>query len=355
MHRKVSAIPEGQLQSFKWDLKTCLSDELVLLINKILETQVNITTISLLTDNDCVASSPRRPSCILNLAQLSKLQSLSWRGLKDHTDFESVKRFIAAHGAQLKTLHLDLIGWDSARLTWTEGHQKISSTDTWLPHNFFAQYVLGLQHSGVPCTLLPALQHLFLSQVAFTSMEVELVGALNIGRLQALQLVNCPGTFHFLRQIVRSGVPLRLKLLELTFNPEKLNQITDESQDNIAETVEALLKAFSSLTDLYLMLPTNAWDTLCKSAMHHKSLKRLITHWLVSTDWGSYSEGELFGPPERPCTISYYPGLEFLGVSTCIEDFDYKVPPTRYPLSHFQYLPLISYSHIDLKCRQKLT
>ncbi|PYH39375.1 uncharacterized protein BO87DRAFT_403272 [Aspergillus neoniger CBS 115656] len=321
MQGMASGIPQGQLQSFRWDLKACLSDEVVPLIHRFLETQKNITTISLLTDSDCAVAKIQQASCVINLVQLSKLQSLSWRGLKRFVDFDSVRQFIAARGAQLKALHLDLVGWDSARLAWEEGFRKLPALNIWMPQNFFAQCVLGLPLIERPIPLLTALERLTLSQVSFSPMKVQLVGALNVERLQAMQLINCPGTFRFLRQIVRSRVPLRLKLLELTFNPEKLNQITDESQDNVNDTVKTFLGAFSGLTDLYLMLPAVSWDDICQSMLHHKpTLKRLVTHSLVNAEYGHYGDGDLFGSLEFRPSISHDPGLEFLGVSTCIED-----------------------------------
>ncbi|RDK45974.1 hypothetical protein M752DRAFT_95616 [Aspergillus phoenicis ATCC 13157] len=334
MYRMVSGIPQGQLQSFQWDLKTCFSDEVVLLINRILETQENLTTISLLTDGDCIVTRIKYAPCAINLAQLSKLQHLSWRGLKRYVDFESVRQFIAAHGAQLKTLHLDLIGWDTARLAWRQVFRRTADKHAILPQNFFAQCVLGLPLEEKSYTLLTALQRLTLSQVSFSPMEVQLTGALNVGQLQALQLINCPGTFRFLRQIVHSGMPLKLKLLELTFNPEKLNQITDESQDNITETVKAFLEAFSGLIDLYLMLPTVSWDGMCQSMLHHKStLRRLITHGLWRTEVGFQQDGDLFGSPEFRPRISHDPGLEFLGISASISEMctitgDHGLSPT---------------------------
>ncbi|GLA75111.1 hypothetical protein AtubIFM55763_006374 [Aspergillus tubingensis] len=321
MQAMASGIPQGQLQSFRWDLKACLSDEVVPLIHRFLETQKNITTISLLTDSDCAVAKIQQASCVINLVQLSKLQSLSWRGLKRFVDFDSVRQFIAARGAQLKALHLDLVGWDSARLAWEEDFRKVPNINIWMPQNFFAQCVLGLPLIERPIPLLTALERLTLSQVSFSPMKVQLVGALNVERLQAMQLINCPGTFRFLRQIVRSRLPLRLKLLELTFNPEKLNQITDESQDNVNDTVKTFLGAFSGLTDLYLMLPAVSWDDICQSMLHHKpTLKRLVTHSLVNAEYGHYGDGDLFGSLDFRPSISHDPGLEFLGVSTCIED-----------------------------------
>ncbi|PWY93923.1 hypothetical protein BO94DRAFT_563475 [Aspergillus sclerotioniger CBS 115572] len=317
LHLVVSGIPQNQLRTLKWDLGTCLPGQLAHRINSIFKHQNQITSISLITDSDCKVNKHR--SCSINLVQLSKLRSLSWKGLKRYDDFESVRGFIAAHGARLRTLHLDLIGWDSARLAWTRGFRQKSPPDTGLPENFFAQCVLGLRHEELR-TPLPALQRLCLSQVSFSPMEIELVDALNVGKLQALQLTNCPGTFRFLRQIVRAGVPLKLKLLELTFNPEKLNQITDETQDNIAGTVKTFLEAFSGLTDLYLMLPSIVWDSIRGSITHHSAtLRRLITHSLERTEYGGYEDGELFSSTYDHPSPAQTPGLEFFGASISLE------------------------------------
>ena len=308
---------DSTLTRHRWDLGTCLPDELAHRINLILKDQNQITSLSLITDSDCKVN--KDASCSLNLVQLSKLRYLSWKGLKRYGDFESVRGLIAAHGAQLKTLDLDLIGWDSARLAWTHGFRQKSTPNARLPENFFAQCVLGVQHEELR-TSLPALQHLALSQVSFSPMEIEWVDRLNVGNLHALQLTNCPGTFRFLRQIIRSGVLLKLKLLELTFNPEHLNQITDESQDNIAETVKTFLKAFSGLTDLYLMLPSIAWGSLHESIPHHSpTLKRLITHSLERTEYSGYEDGELLSSTYDHLTSAQTPGLEFFGASVSLD------------------------------------
>ncbi|PWY88399.1 hypothetical protein BO70DRAFT_331792 [Aspergillus heteromorphus CBS 117.55] len=333
LHLAVSTIPEDQLRTFRWDLGTCLPDEVAQRIDLMLREQSQITSISLIGDSDCRAN--RNASCSIHLARLSRVQSLSWKGLKRYDDFESVRDFIAAHGPHLKTLYLDLIGWDSARLTWSRGFLQKFTPNTRLPENFFAQSVLGLQ-GGELRTPLPALQRLSLSQVSLSPMETELVDALNMGALRALQLSNCPGTFRFLRQTVRSGVPLKLESLELTFNPEHLNQITDESQDGISETVGAFLKSFDGLRDIHLMLPVPTdWGIINEGTMHHRStLKHLITHGLDRTEYGDSMDTDIFHYTINNHLLSPSIDLHFFGVSIKIgysfdihEEFDHHVTP----------------------------
>ncbi|RAK96563.1 F-box protein, partial [Aspergillus ibericus CBS 121593] len=302
-----------------WDLGTCLPDELVHRINAIFQHQPQITSISLITDSDCKMNASA--SSHLNLTPLSILHSLSWKGLKRYQDFESIREFITTHGPQLKTLHLDLIGWDSTRLSWTQGFLQHSPPDptTILPENFFTQHVLNL-HPGNP---LPSLHHLSLTQTSFLPLptSLELPTTLNIANLHSLHLTNCPGTFPFLRQITHSNIPLHLKHLEITFNPEQLNQLNDETQDNLPDTIHSFLGSFSGLTDLYLMLPSIAWESPATwegIAHHNTTLKHLITHRLQRTEYGGFEDGDLFMSIYDQLRVSHLPGLEFFGVSVAL-------------------------------------
>ncbi|PYH94049.1 hypothetical protein BO71DRAFT_380277 [Aspergillus ellipticus CBS 707.79] len=312
--RAVSAIPRNQLQSFKWDLGTCLPDELVNRIEALLKNQKQINSIALITDSDCKVN--RNTSSSIDLVQFSKLESLSWKGLKHYNDFESVRAFISAHGAQLKTLCLDLIGWDSAVLAWRRGFLRNSPQDTGLPDNFFARSVLCLQH-GKLIRPFPALKCLTLTQVSFHPMQAEMVNALNVEGLRALQLSNCPGIFSWLRQVLRSGTPLNLKSLELVFNPELANQIIDEAFDNVTDTVTKFLQSFQGLEDLYLMLPQQTdWQAMSEGIAHHSStLKRLVTHHLDRTEWLGSTDGDLLLKTAELQSPIRSTSLQFYGVS----------------------------------------
>lgn len=283
-------------------------------IHVLLKNQRQITSISLITDREC--SMDGQLSCTFDLAQFPNLQTLSWKGLKFYHDFDSVKTYIAAYGAQLKTLRLDLIGWDSAKDIWTRGLSKITAHNFPAPENFFANTVLGLRQGEVN-TPLPALRCLALSQVSFCPMEIEMIQALNVTGLHTLELLNCPGTFSWLREVVRSRKVVKLKSLELVFNPECVNLFVDESLDFVTESVTNFLRSFEGLQNLRLMLPQPTdWKIISKGISHHSStIETLIAHNLNRTEFGGSVDGDLFFNVPDIHLLPQNKYLEFFGVS----------------------------------------
>jgi hypothetical protein len=56
----------------------------------------------------------------MGLVRLEGLLSLEWRGLNRYDDLESVGKWIATRGHQMKSLSLDLVCWNRAEKIWAE-------------------------------------------------------------------------------------------------------------------------------------------------------------------------------------------------------------------------------------------
>ncbi|KAJ5737792.1 uncharacterized protein N7483_002917 [Penicillium malachiteum] len=278
--------PDNQLQSFRWDLATCLPS--IILCNKdsFLGNQGNLRSISLITDGGCVEDTPSLVD--RDLVQLKKLQSLRWVGLNQYLDFESVSAFIKAYGHQLKSLTLDLLDGFGEEM-WTRGflpHGQTSEREK-IPINFFAERVINV-NPGDRRLVFDSLENLDLTAVwCFYGMGYELIHAFNIENLKSLRLRRCPGSLRWLRKILKSGKSMSLKSFEFSSHTQseellhELKYLGGDKLNKITEVISGIIHHNVDLESIHLMLPSGIdWATLADTLLvsgHHR-LVDIVMH-----------------------------------------------------------------------------
>ncbi|KAL4909752.1 hypothetical protein BDW74DRAFT_173247 [Aspergillus multicolor] len=178
--------PDNQLRSFRWEVGTCLPESIFHSDKSFLESQKRIQSLVLIADSGCRTDNDAHPP--IDLVQFSELRPIEWKGLSRYTDFESLRARIQAHGHKIQSLTLDLLNWDRAEKTWSDGFQQHSTEEPYMG-NFFAD----------------------LSAVSFMHTGMSMLYAMNFTHLKTLTLRNCLGALPSLRTILdeaRDQIPV---------------------------------------------------------------------------------------------------------------------------------------------------
>lgn len=212
----------------------------------------------------------------MNLSEFTKLKSISWRLFQDYYDYMALSGCLAANAAQLQSLTIDLGDWDEAVIIWMVDQEAYGHSKAEIP-NFFAMHVLCLESNQETVTF-PALVKVSLSSVCFAHFGLEMFHALNIMSLHTLSLWNCPGVCVLVDAMCSLKDPPRLKSLELV-------EDWRQPDEGICNSLTALLKKFTGLEDLYLLVNSaedpmlRSWYNLVQGIKRHKhTLKRLVLH-----------------------------------------------------------------------------
>ncbi|PWY74592.1 hypothetical protein BO94DRAFT_524537 [Aspergillus sclerotioniger CBS 115572] len=284
-------LPDNQLRSFRWEVGTCIPEAIFCGNNSFLGNQRQIQSITLITDGECAAS--QNAQHLVNFVQFRELQSLDWKGLSRYYDFESVRESIKYHGHQIKSLTLDLLNWAHAEKIWADGFRQQSPQPARVPDNFFSQRVLNI-HPGDQKVIFSSLENLHLSAVSFEHTDMEMAYAFNVEHLKSLKLRNCPGSLDWLRRLLNSGKPMKLKSLELSLD---LGSLQKDAYMYITETICDFIVHASDLNCLYLMLPEPIdWTALTERLSSHRHLKRFVMHNLVDRGGQNLIDGDIPWP-----------------------------------------------------------
>ncbi|EEQ35127.1 conserved hypothetical protein [Microsporum canis CBS 113480] len=270
----LSAIPKDALLTFRWDMKSCLPQDLFSNVRGLMGNQRHVRALEFHTDVCCSKSTgadyPIDVSCLQNL------QSLTWRGPRQGKDFELIRKCLRS-SSNIKTLNLALWWYE-------EDEEFISPSFLFLKRRdkYLIRDVLGIQEEGMNQPL-PSLETLSLGPVSFYGMEADIACALNLERLRTLKLQNCPGCFGLLEALAESTKkPLRLTTLEITLNLS-INNRKLRRFDNIPAAFSRFLRAFHSLENLFLFLPKRILAGIDADAIlnNHPGLRRLLIHGFV--------------------------------------------------------------------------
>ncbi|KAJ5737791.1 uncharacterized protein N7483_002916 [Penicillium malachiteum] len=99
--------PADQLETFRWEVPTCIPSNLFCGNDAFLRNQRNIRSITLITDSICPANVMTQNA--VDLVQFKKLQSLNWKGLNPFGNYKALSACIKAHGHQIRSLTLDIL------------------------------------------------------------------------------------------------------------------------------------------------------------------------------------------------------------------------------------------------------
>ncbi|RSL48004.1 hypothetical protein CEP51_015698 [Fusarium floridanum] len=285
-------IEAHRLQSFSWDLGTCVPPEILGVNGVVPLRQSSLQSLSLITDPTC--RDDHDAECEIDLSSFCKLQSLSWRG-PNSDNLDALTVALRSNSTHLRELELDFVNWPELREYLGYFSDDEDDMDGIKGTDYFAYAVLGLNKRS-PRPLFPTIRVLFLSQVP---LSAAMAHAFNFDTLTSLTLRMCPNWDQFVGRVMELNHPIKLKKLEI----QESDDVTYEcSEDSILD----FLDAFEGLEELFVSQAGPApalrlWDHV---ARRHSQLKRFVGHQrTINTDENSPNF-------EKPCDL---PDLAIFG------------------------------------------
>ena len=304
-------LQENSLVSFSWDLGICIPKHILGDQGYLTNKQTRIESLSLITGAGCWHNHLEPNANMLVLSNFPKLRKFSWKGLRTTEELNALRGLFQVNYRVLQDLELDFIDTVTVMID-----RKRAFRDHWedgLP--LFTKSILPHETDG-KVKIFVSLDRLALSVFDFSYTEWDILRALNIASLQSLKLHSCPGILGFLSSIVRNGLVLRLKSLDLVAEDD-----AKESDGVVRSTLINFLQSFQGLEHLHLMLraerdrPEQWIYRYWNAILHHSaSLKRLIYHerrrsstnlWDEDDNLEQWKDRKLYKFPRSSAEISH--------------------------------------------------
>ncbi|PNP60807.1 hypothetical protein FNYG_14427 [Fusarium nygamai] len=282
-----------QLQSFSWDLGTCVPPEILGVNGVVPLQQPSLQSLSLITDPTC--RTYYDGDCEIDLSSFCNLQSLSWRG-PNSDNLDALTVALQNNSTHLRKLELDFVNWHELRKYLGCLSDDEDDIDGTKEINYFADVVLGLDRRS-PRPLFPTIRVLSLSQVPLSRAMAH---AFNFRTISSLTLRMCPNCDRFIERVMQLKHPIKLKKLEI--------QEPDASHEWDETLILDFLNALEGLEELFVSQsgPESALELWGHVAHRHPSLKRFVDHQrMINTD----EDSPHF---EKPCDV---PDLGIFGRS----------------------------------------
>lgn len=217
----------------------------------------------------------------VDLSSFRNLRSICWTGPADR-DHRTLDAAIKNNAHHLDNLELDLLYWWAGRRSdiYDESHEGEDDNA-----GYFGN-ALRLHQ----CTPQPIFRSLTSLVLAHAPLGPAMVDMINFEILRSLTLRLCPSWTSFTQRIVKTGLPVRLKTLELHHDLDISVQTTQVQTETFASTtlprkpaqyeLEEFIDACGGLEELRLNLPKpfDAWSLWEHVSRHEASLKRLVLH-----------------------------------------------------------------------------
>lgn len=257
-------LQENGLASFSWDLGICIPESILGSEGYLTKKQTAIKSLSLITTGICHRNRLIQEEIVI-LSNFPRLRKFSWKGLSSTEELNSLRGLFFRTFRVLEELELDFFNWKVV----IKGENRLSFTEAILPHE-----------TNGNIQQLRSLKRLSLTEFGFEETTKQITKAFNIRNLQSLTLRNCTGIDTFLSTIVKAGLVLRLKSLEVVTKDRAIGPNGSGESPLIR-----FLRSFEGLIHFHLMLRTEKsypkhWPSYYWNAvLHHSStLKRLIYH-----------------------------------------------------------------------------
>ncbi|KAJ2983140.1 hypothetical protein NQ176_g912 [Zarea fungicola] len=316
--RALSALHQfstNQLESFSWDLGTCIPPTILGKNGVVTLNQNSLKHLSLATDSTCDVC--YNEGFKIDLSKFCQLQSLRWRGPNAASFRGPLSETIRLNCGQLQELELDFVHCSVLWNNLDDLNAKVVFNE-----NYFMQEILGLRESPLrPCFM--QISTLSLSRVP---LAAEMAHAINFDSLTSLTLRSCSRWQQFITGVLQLGVSIRLQKLEI------------QHQDSHgSDVIRDFLVAFQGLNDLAISesWPSNTIEVWNRVANHRATLKRFVYHQRMinidnaSPDFGREQDSPHLGffskdlkdlqqkPLENPLT---HLNLEFIALA-CAPDY----------------------------------
>lgn len=211
-----------------------------------------------------------------DLSSFCQLESLSWRA-PTIGNFDSLRRAIQRNGTSLRQLEIDLVSDCDFRRRLGSGIGP-DGIKLWFLDAELLTSPPSSHRLGEP--ILSNLHTLKLTSTPLSSLRIQIV---DVRALRTLILRKCPGWQDFLENVLHSGLPTRLKSLEIQEKTDACNRTCRapcEPPIPFGSALARFLGAFEGLEELFLGLKgsTHGLGILNDASRHRKTLRRFVLH-----------------------------------------------------------------------------
>lgn len=231
-----------------WHLGLCIPPGLFDANGLLVNQQEKLESLSLITDGSC----PQAGDAINGLSRLKQLKYLSWEGLQQAREFESLHDCIRGNCESLVSLSVSFavsfVNFDIIESLYERGNTQSRR-------------------------LFPRLLHLGLSK-ALLQQRLEPAISFNLGKLRSLSLRNCRNDLQFIKSLSQCSDSLQIQSFE--FCSDVLLYDCPLVGNH---SLVAFLNSFTGLRHLQLRLSNfTGKDDLEAAISHHRSSLRSLVH-----------------------------------------------------------------------------
>ncbi|KAJ3453435.1 hypothetical protein MRS44_017682 [Fusarium solani] len=245
----VNEIGDNRLDTFSWDLETCIPEAILGPRGIITTRQRLLRALSIITDPYC----HEKPTTLatqgsaIDLGNFRKLKSLRWRAPRSE-DAPTLLSALSRNRRHLERLELDLEKCHDDE----DGHPS-SVQESIIHDSAFLRKLLRIQPTpSMP--MFPELRELFLLS---TTIGPGLARGLDFDTLVSLRFRDCHGLPGFFATLVELRVQPKIKAFEIYSSAEFTNFGSEEEE--LKDAVMRFLGSFNGLVDLALRLTSRPW------------------------------------------------------------------------------------------------
>ncbi|KAJ3455399.1 hypothetical protein MRS44_013999 [Fusarium solani] len=245
----VNEIGDNRLDTFSWDLETCIPEAILGPQGIITTRQRLLRALSIITDPDChdKPTIPATQGSAIDLSNFRKLKSLRWRAPRSE-DAPTLLSALSRNRRHLERLELDLGQCDDDE----DGHPS-SQQESIIHDSAFLRKLLRIQPTpSMP--MFPELRELLLLS---TTIGPGLARGLDFDTLVTLRFRDCHGLPGFFATLVELRVQPKIKAFEIYSSAEFTNFGSEEEE--LKDAVMRFLGSFNGLVDLDLRLTSGPW------------------------------------------------------------------------------------------------
>ncbi|KAH6952947.1 hypothetical protein DER45DRAFT_617320 [Fusarium avenaceum] len=273
----------NQLEHFSWNYTTCIPSEVLEYLSL---NHPSIQGLSFTTDPFCSKFNRWSRTSDLDLSAFCNLRRLSWEAPMG-CHFDNIAKLIMANSVHMEDLEIDLQSWSREwehRESRAVHHQdNPEEWDRTLASTMLARQIFGLQSRPSDSSerpSFPRLRHLKLTRLPLRdeiTKEVVNPASISFDTLRSLSLRMCPYWMPFLSQAFESGIPPKLRKLEIL---DFYLHTPEETAVRKTAAVAKLLDSFKGLEELFISHcgPTSALEFLEHVAGHKATLKWFVHH-----------------------------------------------------------------------------
>ncbi|WAO97133.1 Hypothetical protein NCS54_01484400 [Fusarium falciforme] len=240
----VNEIGDNRLDTFSWELETCIPEAILGPRGIITTRQRLLRALSIITNPCCHEKPTMRATqgSAIDLGNFRKLKSLQWRAPRSE-DTLTLLSALSRNRRHLERLELDL-----GECHDDKGEHSPSEQESLIHDSAFLRKILRIQPApSMP--VFPELRELFLLS---TTIGPGLARGLDFDTLVSLRFRDCHGLPGFFATLVELRVQPKIKAFEIYSSNEFKDFVSQEEE--LKDAVMRFLGSFSGLTDLALRL-----------------------------------------------------------------------------------------------------